>query len=399
MLLSEFISLHAADDVGALALQASRYPEIDMKVALQQIEARQKAVRKLPRWVATEGIMFPVRLSMEQASSEHTALYKRSIIERLIESEADRHSLFDLTGGLGVDFSTLAPLFEHATYVERNAELCQLARHNMPLLQLPNAVILNDETETFIEKMPQATLIYMDPARRSASGGRTYAISDCQPDIQQLLPCIMEHCQWLMVKLSPMLDLTATATALGRYLSELHIVESEGECKELLAVCKSGNREGQITVYCHADHHDIAVPLELCGSQSRRLIDPSQIEAGMYAYLPLKSLCKASCFDWIERQYGVVSVARDSHVFLSTERIDFPGRCFRISTVSSMNKRQLRTVFSSISHANISVRNFPLSADQLRQRLRLADGGDVYIIATTDAEASCRLLVCSKASE
>lgn len=399
MSLSEFISLHLSDDVRTLALQASRYPEIDMKEALRQIEARQKARHKLPRWAAMSELLFPVRLSMEQASSEQTALYKRQVVEQLISVPSDRHSFFDLTGGLGVDFSCIAPLFHSATYVEQNPELCRLAHHNMPLLGLPQAEIVCNEASTVLAQLPPTTLIFIDPARRSAAGGRTYAISDCQPDIIALLPQIVSRCQWFMVKLSPMLDLTATASALQPYLRELHVVEAEGECKEILAVCQSKPNEASVEVCCHSESCDIRLPMDCCGRASSHIIDAKDIAVGMYAYLPLKSLCKASCFAWLEEHYGVSSVARDSHVFLSVEKMDFPGRRFRIEAISSMNKRQLRTAFAQIKCANITVRNFPLSAERLRERLHLADGGDLYIIATTDREASSLLLVCRKASE
>lgn len=389
---------HSDDDVQALALKASRFPDVDMHRALRQIAGRQAARQKIQSWAAVDGIEYPARLSLEQCSSDATAAIKKQIIERII-NEKQRLLATDLTGGLGVDFTAIAPLFKRAVYVEQNEELCRLAKLNFPLLGISNAEIVCCDSEEYLKQMPAAKLIYADPARRSTSGSRTYAIADSVPNIVALLPSIMQRCQWFVVKLSPMLDLNEVASELKPYVTELHVVESEGECKEIVAVCQNNADSKDIAVYCHTPYGCFSMPLTDCGSQSERIIPQEEISSGLYVYLPTKALSKVQCFRLLERKYLLRSVARDSHVFMSSERVDFPGRCFIIESVGNMNKQQKRTIMSVLTRANITVRNFPLRAEQLRNKLHLKDGGDAYIIATTDTEGQRLLLICKKASD
>lgn len=392
MTTQEFIAQHVADDIRKLALQASRYKDIDMKFALTQIAALQIAARKLPSWSNISGIVWPERLPMEQCSSEATAMIKKAIVERLMAKEA-RQSMIDLTGGLGVDFSFIAPLFKEATYVDFNADLCRIAENNFKLLNLTHATVVNSKAEDFLATMPPYTLLYIDPARRLSSGGRAFAIADCTPDIEQLLPQLMAKCQYMIAKLSPMLDLTAVERSLSPYLRELHVVESEGECKELLAVCCSKVSDSAPLVVCHTPQEEVSFPIDVSRKDSAYILANDGYRHFNYFYIPFKSLAKASAMSWISYRFNLGMIARDSHIFMSTDpERGFPGRCFRLTGVMDFGSPVLKTVMKETKKANVAVRNFPLSAEQLRRKLRLSDGGDLYIFGTTAANGSHILL-------
>lgn len=392
MTTQEFISQHAADDIRQLALQASRYKDIDMKYALTQIAALQIAAKKLPSWSKTDGIIWPERLPMEQCSSEATAMIKREIVERLIAKEA-RRSMADLTGGLGVDFSFIAPLFEVAAYVDSNADLCRIAENNFKLLGLPHTHIINSKAEDFLAAMPPCTLLFIDPARRLSTGGRAFAIADCTPNIEQLLPQLMQKCQYMIAKLSPMLDLTAVERSLAPYVRELHIVESEGECKELLAVCSNKNSGQEPFVVCHTPQGEFSFPIEECRKDTAYILESDDYNDFNYFYIPFKSLAKASAMSWISNRYNLGMIARDSHIFMSTyPEKGFPGRYFRLNGVMDFGSPILKIAMKEIGKANVAVRNFPLTAEQLRRKLHISDGGDQYIFGTTTAQGHRILL-------
>ena len=207
-----FISIHKTDDVRQLALK-SRPDGVDMAYALEQIAGWQAARRKLPSWADPDGLVFPPHLSMEQCSSEPTAVYKQRLAERLADGNAERH--VDLTGGFGVDFSFMSRGFRHKTYVERQETLCRVVAHNMPLLGVKDAEIVCGDTEEYLLNMPHATTIFIDPARRDDHGGRTFAIADCTPDVVALKGELLAHADYVVVKLSPMLDWHKAVADLG----------------------------------------------------------------------------------------------------------------------------------------------------------------------------------------
>lgn len=385
----QFVRDHAGDNVRQLALMGSKHPEVDMPWALNQIRGRQVAAAKLPLLARIEGIHYPVHLSMEQCSSQTAAHYKLRVARRLI-AKGDRASMTDLTGGFGIDFLALSTTFRNATYVERNEELCELMRHNLSVLGR-TATVMCTEAEQALDAIAPQTLIYIDPARRDAAGDRTYAIADCTPDVLGLAPTLCAKGRWVMVKLSPMLDWHEAVRALG-CVSEVHIVSVGGECKELLLVC-SAERKGMPTVYCVND-------LQVCvftpdDSQPRYLDTPAG--EGMFLYEPNASVMKSGLMAQVCQRYQTRMIAPNSNLFIGSEAIArFPGRGFRITATTTLNRKQLRRALDGIDRANITVRNMPLSAVQLRQRLRLKDGGTTYIFGTTQHDGSHILLVCEK---
>ena len=383
----DFIRLHADDDVRQLALRGTKDPEVDLPFALDQIAGRQMAKRKLPSWAATEGIVYPPHLSMEQCSSEQTARYKAEMAGR-------GQRLVDLTGGFGVDFSVMAQGFAEAVYVERQAPLCEIAADNFRLLGLQQATVVCADGTDYLQTMPPADLIYIDPARRDDHGGRTYGIADCTPNVLSIRDLLMEKAERVLIKLSPMLDWRKAVTDLDpQYVREVHIVSVANECKELLILLSPGT---SFRLICANDntkfepHTPHAPHTQLPGTL--------RFSAGNnYLYSPNASIMKAGCFAELAAHFGIHQLAPNSHLFVSDKQAeDFPGRIFHIDAVTTMNKHDLRQHLQGLTQANIAVRNFPLSVAELRKRLKLSEGGSTYIFATTLADGKKVLLICSR---
>ena len=423
MTTSEFIIRFRESDPRRLALQASRYPDVDMPFALNQIQGWQTAQRKLPSWAACDGVVYPPHLNMEQCSSEPTARYKQQVARRWVEAvqpDADT-CMTDLTGGFGVDFSFTSRCFSSATYVERNASLCDVVSANLPRLGIQNATAKCAEAEDVLEQLEPQTMIFLDPARRDEHGAKTVLIADCTPDVCQLLPRLMAKSQFVMLKLSPMLDWHKAIVDLDGKVREVHIVSADGECKELLLVLAPDGKP-EVQIFCvdiqsRPDSegqyprsefvYSIATNAQEEMAENNSKLENStsaqptnskfKTQNSKFLFEPNASVMKAGCFDEIARAYGVSAVSRNSHLFLSDElKEDFPGRSFAIDAVTTMNKRQLRQTLSGMKQANIAVRNFPLSVAELRKRLKLSDGGDTYIFATTTSEGDHILMLTHK---
>ncbi len=438
MTTSEFVKQFRESDPRKLALQASRYPDVDMPYALNQIQGWQTALRKLPSWAACDGVVYPPHLNMEQCSSEATARYKQQVARRWAERipNASRTSMTDLTGGFGVDFSFTSRCFDCATYVERNASLCEVVGANLPRLGIRNAQVKCAEAEAVLEQMEPQTMIFLDPARRDEHGAKTVLIADCTPDVCQLLPSLMQKSQFVMLKLSPMLDWHKAIVDLDGKVREVHIVSADGECKELLLVLAPDGKP-EVQVFCvdilskpdsqgvyprsefvysiatnvqeevmennsKSENSTSAQPTNSTFNIQHSTLPPAtnstfNIQHSTFLFEPNASVMKAGCFDEIARAYGICAISRNSHLFLSDHEIDgFPGRTFVIDAVTTMNKRQLRQTLSGMKQANIAVRNFPLSVAELRKRLKLSDGGDTYIFATTTSDGDHILMITHK---
>ena len=399
-----YIRQHADEDVRKLALQGVKDAEVDLQMALQQIAGRQTARRKLPSWVAVEGIVYPPHLNMEQCSSELTARYKAKIAGK-------GNRMVDLTGGFGVDFYWISQGFQHRCYVEQNEQLCAISSENFRLLGLDCSVCCCD-TATYLTDMPHVSLAFLDPARRNEHGGRTYSIEDCTPNVLELLPLLIEKADRVMLKLSPMLDWRKAVDDIQKPIAngqkpianvhEVHIVSVDNECKELLLLLDKGHAD--LRMVCVNFSKDAEQLFETSyGAPSHPLTSsPSHLLTSSpfhFIYEPNASIMKAGCFEEVAQRFPVQQISQNSHLFLSSVEIDdFPGRRFQISSISSMNKQELRTALKEIVRANISVRNFPLSVDQLRKKLKLKDGGNTYIFATTTTDRAHRLFICRKIS-
>lgn len=488
----DFIRQHQDDDVRQLAFLGSKYPEVDMPFALDQIRGRKMARVKLPRWASIDGIIYPPHISMEQCSSEQTAFYKAELAARLLglspsssengeekgkESEnasnlhlseicefagkgavdsefakneatckkqqilteleenvneikeeshegdfSEEIGFVDLTGGFGVDFSYIASrLGVKSMYVERQAHLCEAAKENFGRLGLKNAIVKNgdgievlhsfaskkeaaasdslgiteDQSQSLFKTNLGLKLIFIDPARRDDAGNKVVSLKDCTPDVTLLQEEMLSKADYVIIKLSPMLDWHRAVSELN-CVQEVHIISVNNECKELLLVLSARNM-GNLRIYCVNDAQSFVCD-ELDMESSSVKIAPSTLEEMQYLYEPNASLMKAGCFGVLSGRYDARMLSKNSHLFVSREPIAvFPGRSFRIIAVSSFNKKELKRHLSGITKANIATRNFPLSVAELRKRLKLKDGGETYIFATTLSDESHVLVITEKA--
>ncbi len=503
----DFIRQHQDDDVRQLAFLGSKYPEVDMPFALDQIRGRKMARVKLPRWASIDGIIYPPHISMEQCSSEQTALYKAELAARLLglspsssengeekEKESENASnlhlseicefagkgavdsefakneatckkqqilteskenvneikeephegdfseeigFVDLTGGFGVDFSYIASrLGVKSMYVERQAHLCEAAKENFGRLGLKNAIVKNgdgievlhsfaskkeaaasdslgiteDQSQSLLKTNLGLKLIFIDPARRDDAGNKVVSLKDCTPDVTLLQEEMLLKADYVIIKLSPMLDWHRAVSELN-CVQEVHIISVNNECKELLLVLSARNmgemeassadgevkHAGNLRIYCVNDAQSFVCD-ELDMESSSVKIAPSTLEEMQYLYEPNASLMKAGCFSILSKRYGAKMLSKNSHLFVSRDLIAaFPGRSFRIIAISSFNKKELKRHLSGITKANIATRNFSLSVAELRKRLKLKDGGETYIFATTLSDESHVLVITEKA--
>lgn len=439
----DFIRQHQDDDVRQLAFLGSKYPEVDMPFALDQIRGRKMARVKLPRWASLEGIIYPPHISMEQCSSESTALYKAELAARLLalpvsSSFSEEIGFVDLTGGFGVDFSYIAArLGVKSMYVERQAHLCEAAKENFERLGLKNAIVKNGDgievLHSFLSKKDDAAsaddslgiiydqplsllknklglkIIFIDPARRDDAGNKVVSLKDCTPDVTVLQEEMLSKADYVIIKLSPMLDWHRAISELS-HVREVHIISVNNECKELLLVLSALNmgdmeassadgevkHAGNLRIYCVNDAQSFVCD-ELDMESSPVRIAPPVLEEMQYLYEPNASLMKAGCFGVLSDCYDARMLSKNSHLFVSQAPIEaFPGRSFRIIAISSFNKKELKRHLSGITKANIATRNFPLSVAELRKRLKLKDGGETYIFATTLSNESHVLMITEK---
>lgn len=456
----EFVAMHRDEDVRELALKAKRVDGLDLPLALDQIAGWRIASKKLPQWASCEGIVYPPHISMEQCSSQFTAQYKSEITQTLLVPSATVHArmsdsaesdmqtaksalhlsdsaesdtqeaktglrmsdsgesdtlvakraMADLTGGFGVDFSYLARGFSQATYVERQRHLCELAEHNMAALGLDQARIVCGDGVEYLSQMDPVDFIYLDPARRDEHGSRTYAIEDCTPNVLELRDLLLAKSRFTLVKLSPMLDWRKAVVDFDGAVREVHIVATGNECKELLLVLGRPAQANARDSVDGAGSYQCLAPHVFCVNDDQRIdYDSAEYTQGLriggkplpdakrYLYEPNASIMKAGCFDLVEERFGVTQIGPSSHLFVSEQQIaDFPGRGFAIEAVGSMNKKDIKRLLNGAKQANIAVRNFPLTAPQLRKKLKLADGGTVYLFGTTMQGGDHVLLRTSK---
>ena len=403
MTTKEYIKLHRKDDVYKLAL--GKAPEgVDLQHALQQIAAYQTIEKKIPSWAECDDLVFPPKLSLEQSSSELTAQYKAQLIKEFMGGDGFTH--IDLTGGMGIDCYFIAQNANASHYVEQNADLCHIAQHNFTHLN-PNITVHNTTAEEFLNQITdnrvQSTdnnpsfLIYLDPARRGNHGEKLVSISDCQPDVVALLPQMFEITDKVVVKLSPMLDITRAISEL-EHIEHLYVISVGNECKELLLfINRNYNAETQI----HAINLKSTVNGQLFSgylSHESALSLAYAREVGRYIYEPYAAHLKSGLYKTIAETYGVEKLHQHSHLYTSMElNSEFPGRHFAVEQVVPFDKKSAKSLFKSLKQANITTRNFPLTVSELRTQYKIKEGGATYIFATTLRDDSLVLILCKKA--
>ena len=337
--------------------------------------------------------------------------------------------MVDLTGGFGVDCFTMSARFEQAVYVERQPQLCAVASENVRALGLKNVTVVCADGADYLHQLEHADLIFVDPARRDEHGTRTYGIADCTPNVLELMEELVTKARRVLLKLSPMLDWRKAVADIeatgGARVVRVHIVSVSNECKELLLEVEGREKttagrisgtEGNVMqmpvvcVNCLSDGTEERFAFDASSSSNISLssllspLSPSNIPLSSllsplssFLYEPNASVMKAGCFDEISRRFQMCQLERNSHLFVADRAVDgFPGRCFMIERVTSMNKRELKAALAGVTHANIAVRNFPLTVADLRKRLKLKDGGEVYIFAATVEEKGHQLFICRK---
>ena len=319
-----------------LALELASQKVSNARHILQQVEGWQRLRTKVPTWTDIEGIEFPPRLALEQCSGEAAARYKRQVAERLFPNHTGK-CMVDLTGGLGVDFSFIAPCFDKAIYVERQEELCQIALHNFPLLDLHNVQVVNADGVEYLHSMPSVDLIFLDPARRSQSGKKVVFIEDCEPDVCQLCNILVKKARYVVVKLSTMLDIKASIRSLN-CVREVHVVSVGGECKDLLLVLDSQvDNQVKLPTY-FINESGTSVMFEADKEDNASVSYATKIED--YLYEPGAATMKAGAFKYVSQCYGLKKLHVNTHLYTSATSVaNFPGRCFKVWQTLGFNKK------------------------------------------------------------
>lgn len=345
---------------------------IDVSLALRQIKARQLLQKKVPEWSQNENLLFPQHLSIEQCSSEATAKYKANQLKG--------NSFADLTGGLGIDTYYLSNSFREADYVERQTDLCELARHNFKMLDT-QVKVWNEAAEEYLKHCKPKDCLYLDPARRDTHGHKTVSISDCTPDVLALQDQLLQKANVVVVKLSPMLDVSKALAEL-KSVKEVHVLAVGNECKELVFIMERGcfNPPSLFAANLQTEQPVVNFTIDEELGCTLRLAEG----VGRYLYEPNAALMKAGCFKLLSEKFGVLKLHKNSHLYTSeTLANGFPGRVFEVEGVALYNKRVKQALLDDVEKANLAVRNFPLSVDALRKTLKIKEGGDVYLFAST----------------
>lgn len=385
--LIQFVKEHEKDDVHTLALQAKKYPAINMELAICQITGRRISKNKIPLWYNHDDILYPKHLSLEQSSSEQTALYKASL--------CSGDTLVDLTGGMGVDLSFMAPKFNKAVYVEQQPQLTAIATHNFGILGLDSVKTTYGDGVEYLKTMPKVNMIYIDPARRDSAGKKTVRIEDCTPDILEIEELLEEKADITMIKLSPMLDISLALKSL-KGISHVHIISVNNECKELLFIKdKTGNKT---QFHCINILNDKTDTFSFYKEDEEALKINYKSNTANYLYEPNTSILKAGAYKSITQSFNIYKIHTSSHLYTSDALVDnFQGRIFLIINILSLSKSDIKEHLSKIQQANITTRNFPLSVQEIRKKTGIKEGGDIYIFATTLSDERKVLLICKKA--
>lgn len=380
--IQQFIEEHLYDDPYQLMLQAEKYASLPLQQVVEQIQAKRKAKTKLPQWFSTSGIVYPPAVSMEQCSSEETALFKASLV--------NGQSMVDLTGGFGIDTFYLSDSFEESTYVERYAHLADMARHNFGRLDRGHIKCLEGQAEVFLSSMTsRVDLIYLDPARRSAENRKVVLLSDCEPDVTSLLPDLLKKARKVMIKTSPMLDIKGALTEL-RYVSEVHVVAVRNDVKELLFILDAGGADEPI-IHCHNLRGKETEYFRFTFNQEQNT-EVKYEEVGSYLYEPNATILKAGGFNSIAAKHCISKLHPNTHLYTANEIVpSFPGRVFQIKEKITLNKKNLRKHLPD-KKAQIKVRNFPMTVDQIRRKSGLKEGGEHFLFGLTDIKGAHLLL-------
>ncbi|MEN2487340.1 class I SAM-dependent methyltransferase [Flavobacterium sp. B11] len=382
--IQEFIIQNTGADITKLALQKNPFPDVDWILILNQIEARTKAKEKLPTWFAAENIIYPSKISVEQTSSEKTAVYKASLISG--------ETLIDLTGGFGVDDYYFSKKFKAITHCEINEELSGIVTHNFNQLKVENCTFYTGDSIHLLEESNQKyDWIYIDPSRRNDSKGKVFMLKDCLPNVPELLDFYFEKSNSILIKTAPLLDISAGLSEL-KNVKNIHIIALENEVKELLFEIHKGY-SGEITLKTANILKDKTETFEfVLDSETPSLSYGFPLQ---YLYEPNVAIMKSGGFDQVSNAFQINKLHKHSHLYTSENLIDFPGRKFEVQKVLSYNKNEMKNELTG-KQANITTRNFPETVESIRKKWKIKNGGNLYCFFTTDVKDNKIVLICTK---
>jgi 16S rRNA G966 N2-methylase RsmD len=385
----QFILDHSEEDSVQLAMRASLYPSIDMALCVRQIASRQRAKHKIPSFFNNTDIQYPSQLAIEQSSSEVTARHKASLV--------GGQQFIDLTGGFGVDFYFIAKRFDESIYVERQQELCELAAANFNVLGLEHFSVIHADTLEYVQQMPEVDVVFVDPHRRSKKGKKTVLIEDCEPDLMQLVPILLKKSRIVLAKLSPMLDIHKAVSDLPAIV-QIDILAVDNECKEILLLMKSESFASPV-LNCYnymkngsvqAFHREVLFDEPVAALTNNPLT---------YLYEPNAAIMKSGAVNAVAQQFSIQKFHPNTHLYTANQlKTDFPGRIFKIIEYLTFSKKTFKYIQDNYPKANVSVRNFKMTAEEFRKKAKIKDGGDCYIFCFTTLDNQSLITICEKAN-
>ena len=383
--IQEFINKNLNTDISSLLLKGANFPDVSLIEIVEQIEAKKKCLKKLPNWYKSKNIYYPNKLNIEQTSSEDTAKYKANLVHG--------KSLIDLTGGFGIDSYFFSKKIDTITHCEIDKNLSEIVTHNYKVLGVKNIKNYTGNGLFFLkENVQKYDWIYIDPSRRNNEKNKVFFLSDCTPNIVENLELILNHSDNILVKTSPLLDLTIGIKEL-KFVKEIHIVAIKNEVKELLWIIEK-KHTGHINIKTINIKKDKNEVFDFILNEEKELVS-NYSTPKKYLYEPNASLLKSGAFNVISHKLKIFKLHKHSHLYTSDELIDFPGRCFKIEDVHSYNKKELKKTLKN-SSANITTRNFPETSVQIRKKLNLKDGGETYLFFTTNIKNEKIVIICTK---
>lgn len=379
----DFISKNLKANINTLILKGSPFKDVSIQELANQIIAKQKSIHKLPTWFATKEVYYPAKISIEQTSSEITASYKAQLL--------NGKSIIDITGGFGIDTYYFAKHFKNVVHCEINEELSNIVKHNYQKLGISNiTTIANNGIEYLKNSSQKFDGIYIDPSRRNDIKGKVFLLKDCLPNVPENLDFLFSKSANLLIKNSPILDISSTINELN-YVKEIHIIAVKNEVKELLFLLEKG--------------YDASIAIKTINFQKKenQVFNFNYLEESVseyseplsYLYEPNAAILKSGGFHEIANQLQLKKLQQHSHLYTSETLLDFPGRCFKINTVLNYDKKKLSKHIPD-KKANITVRNFPKTVAQIRKETKLKDGGDLYIFFTKFHNDKNGVLICEQ---
>lgn len=381
--LKQFISDNLKQDINILALKKNPFPDYEWSWILNQIQAKQKAEKKLPTWFANDYVIFPSTLSIEQTSSETLAQFKSALISG--------ENLIDLTGGFGVDDFYFAKRFKKVIHCEFQEDLSAIVQHNFKVLNVENIQTVSGDSISYLEKSTEKfDWIYIDPARRDDKKTKVFLLKDCTPNVVELHDLLFEKSDNILIKVAPLLDISSILNEL-KNVKTIYAIGLQNEVKELLIVLEKGfiAQPELIAVNISNDgfiHQDTFSLNDAIDSQLSLPLN--------YLYEPFSSYLKIGVYNHLAIKFKVQKLHKHSHLYTSNELIDFPGRCFKIEQFIPYNKKEIK--FLENTKCNITTRNFPLKVEEIRKKHKIKDGGDVYAFFTTDLNNDKMVVICKK---